>query len=120
MKDNLLNMLVPAMMADLCDVDEYEYGKLREGFFGAVFTWVQKVGFSLTFLFAGLAVWLSGFDEQLGAAQPEGTMFIMRLCFAGFSALAMLIGLAFLAFYTVSEERAYEVRARLEARRGKV
>lgn len=115
-----LSLLVPSMMADLCDVDEFKYGKRREGVFGAVFTWVQKVGFSLTFLFSGLAVWLSGFDEQLGADQPEGTMFILRLCFAGFSILAMVLAMVFLCFYRVSEKRAYEVRELLEQRRGKV
>ena len=114
-----LGVIVPSMMADLCDLDEYVHGKRREGIFGAVFSWIQKVGFSMTFLFAGMAVWLSGFDEQLGAAQPEGTMFAMRLCFAGFSCLAMLLGMVFLYFYNVSEERAYEVRAELEQRRGK-
>jgi len=115
-----LNMLVLSMMADLCDVDEYEHGRRREGVFGAVFTWMQKLGFSLTFLFTGLAVWLSGFDEKLGANQPEGTMEFIRLCFAGFSCAAMLLGMVFLAFYSVSESKAYEVRKVLEARRGKV
>jgi GPH family glycoside/pentoside/hexuronide:cation symporter len=115
-----LGMIVPSMMADLCDVDEYEHGKRREGVFGAVFSWIQKLGFSLTFLFAGIAIWLSGFNEQLGANQPAETMFAMRLCFAGFSTLAMVIGMAFLVFYNVSEKRAYEVRAILEQRRGKI
>lgn len=114
-----LGVIVPSMMADLCDVDEYEYGNRREGIFGAVFLWMQKIGFSLTFLFTGLAIWLSGFNERLGADQPEHTMFVMRLCFAGFSTLAMLLGMVFLVFYNVSEQRAYEVRALLEQRRGK-
>jgi hypothetical protein len=43
----------------------------------------------------------------------------MRLCFAGFSTLAMLLGMVFLLFYSVSERRAYEVRTLLEQRRGK-
>jgi GPH family glycoside/pentoside/hexuronide:cation symporter len=114
-----LGVIVPSMMADLCDVDEYEYGKRREGIFGAVFLWMQKIGFSLTFLFTGLAIWLSGFNERLGADQPENTLFVMRLCFAGFSTLAMLLGMVFLLFYSVSERRAYEVRTLLEQRRGK-
>jgi GPH family glycoside/pentoside/hexuronide:cation symporter len=114
-----LGVIVPAMMADLCDVDEYEHGKRREGVFGAVFSWIQKVGFSVTFLFSGLAIWLSGFDEQLGANQPPQAIFVIRLCFAGFSVLAMLGGMAFLCFYNVTERRAYEVRRLLEERRGK-
>jgi GPH family glycoside/pentoside/hexuronide:cation symporter len=115
-----LGMIVPSMMADLCDVDEYEHGKRREGVYGAVFSWIQKVGYSLTFLFAGIAIWLTGFNEELGPNQPAETMFAMRLCFAGFSTLAMVIGIGFLMFYNVSEKRAYEVRAILEQRRGKI
>jgi GPH family glycoside/pentoside/hexuronide:cation symporter len=113
-----LSVLVPAMMADLCDVDEYEYGKRREGVFGAVFSWVQKLGFSLTFLFSGIAVWLSGFDVK-SKVQPEETLFAMRLCFAGFSVLAGVLGIVLFLFYNVSEKRAYEVHALLEQRRGR-
>jgi GPH family glycoside/pentoside/hexuronide:cation symporter len=114
------NMLVPAMMADLCDVDEYRHGSRREGIFGAVFAWFQKVGFSLTFVFTMTAVWLTGFDESLGANQPEHTMFIMRLFFAGFSVLAMALGIVCLCFYNINERQAREIRSALEQRRGRL
>jgi GPH family glycoside/pentoside/hexuronide:cation symporter len=114
-----LYIAVPSMLADLCDVDEYQYGGRREGVFGAVFTWMQKCGSSLTFLVSGAALSLSGFDKSFGADQPEGTVLIMRLAFAGSSVLAVLACMIFLSFYNVSERQAYEIRARLEARRGK-
>jgi GPH family glycoside/pentoside/hexuronide:cation symporter len=115
-----LAILAPSMMADLCDVDEYQYGKRREGVFGAVFSWMQKFGSSLTFLLAGLVLWLSGFNEKLVGIQPVSTVFWMRAFFVGSSLLAMIAGMAFLWFYNVSEQRAYEVRGLLEDRRGKV
>ena len=115
-----LAILVPSMMADLCDVDEFEYGKRREGVFGAVFSWMQKFGSSLTFLLAGAVLTLSGFNAKIEGPQPESTILAMRLFFVGSSVLAMASGMAFLAFYNVSEKRAYEVRALLEQRRGKV
>ena len=115
-----MSILLPSMMADLCDVDEFQFGRRREGVFGAVFSWMQKMGFSLTFLVSGIALEASGFDEKLGANQPEGTLWWMRFFFAGSSLVAMLLGMAFLWFYSVSEKRAYEIRAVLEERRGKI
>jgi GPH family glycoside/pentoside/hexuronide:cation symporter len=115
-----LNMLVPAMMADMCDVDEYQYGKRREGIFGAVFTWIMKFGFSISFFISGVLVTVCGFNEALGTGQPEGTFVMMRLFFAGFSVLAMVLGMISLVFYNVSEKRAYEVRQILEQRRGRI
>jgi GPH family glycoside/pentoside/hexuronide:cation symporter len=114
-----IGVLVPAMMADLCDADELDYGERREGLIGAVFTWITKVGLSLTFLFSGFVLQFSGFDASV-KEQPGDTLTVMRLCFAGASVIAPLVGIVCLHFYSITEERAYKVRALLEQRRGKL
>jgi len=115
-----LGVMVPSMLADLCDDDELRYGQRREGVISAVFTWITKLGLSCTFLFSGIALTLSGFSEKLGATQPAGTLTKMRLLFAASSVLAPLIGILCLYFYSITENRAGKIRAELELRRGKV
>jgi len=115
-----LGVLIPSMIADLCDWDELENGERREGVISAVFTWISKLGTSLTFLVSGMALTLSGFDEALGANQPEGTMHTLRLVFVGASVMAPVLAMVFLRLYGISEKQAYETRAELENRRGRV
>lgn len=115
-----LGVIVPSMIADLCDWDEYRFGERREGIISSVFTWFTKFGTSFTFLVSGIALHFSGFDEALGAAQPEGTMMKLRLFFVGSSVLAPLLAMLCLRLYSIDEERAYEIRTELETRRGEV
>lgn len=113
-----VKIMLASMMADICDEDELEHGKRREGLFGAVFSWVEKTAISLSFLGTGLALSLSGFDETLGGGQASQTFTVMRLFLAGAPALTAVLALAALAFYPINARRAAQTRAALEARRG--
>jgi GPH family glycoside/pentoside/hexuronide:cation symporter len=115
-----LGVIVPSMIADLCDWDEHKFGERREGIISSVFTWITKFGTSFTFLVSGIALHFSGFDEALGAEQPEGTITILRLFFVGASVLAPILAIFCLKLYTISEDSAYGIRNELEARRGEV
>jgi|TARA_E500000178_G_scaffold356713_1_gene437780 GPH family glycoside/pentoside/hexuronide:cation symporter len=115
-----LGVIIPSMIADLCDWDEYKHGERREGIISSVFTWITKFGTSFTFLVSGIALYFSGFDEQLGADQPEGTMTVLRLFFVGASVLAPLIAILCLKLYNIDENDAYSMREDLEQRRGVV
>ena len=115
-----IGMLQPSMLADVCDDDELKHGQRREGMFGSLFSWVWKCGISLSLLFSGVALVLSGFDSKLGGAQPEGTFTSMRLIFSGIPALSAAIAILLLTLYPVTREKALETRRALEARRGGV
>ena len=115
-----LGVIVPSMIADLCDWDEHKFGERREGIISSVFTWITKFGTSFTFLVSGVALHFSGFDEALGAEQPEGTITVLRLFFVGASVLAPILAIFCLKLYTISEDSAYGIRNELEARRGEV
>ena len=115
-----LGVIVPSMIADLCDWDEHKFGERREGIISSVFTWITKFGTSFTFLVSGIALHFSGFDEALGAEQPEGTITILRLFFVGASVLAPILAIFCLKLYAISEDSAYGIRNELEARRGEV
>ena len=115
-----LGVIVPSMIADLCDWDEYKFGERREGIISSVFTWITKFGTSFTFLVSGIALHFSGFDEALGADQPDGTIMVLRVFFVGASVLAPLVAIFCLGLYNITEESAYNIREELEARRGEV
>ena len=115
-----LGLLIPSMMADLCDWDEERYGERREGLISAVFSWITKVGLSFTFLFSGIAIQVSGFKAELGAIQPTGTITWMRVLFVASSVLAPVLAILCLWLYPITEEKAYAIRAELEKRRGAV
>lgn len=114
-----LGVIIPSMMADLCDWDEHQFGERREGIISAVFTWITKFGTSFTFLVSGIALYFSGFDQALGAQQPGGTMTRLRIFFVGASVLAPLLAMFCLKLYAITEDSAYAIRAELERRRGK-
>ena len=115
-----LGVIVPSMIADLCDWDEHKFGERREGVISSVFTWITKFGTSFTFLVSGVALYFSGFDESLGADQPDGTIMTLRLFFVGASVLAPVLAIFSLKLYGITEDNAYSIRKELETRRGEV
>jgi len=109
------------MLADICDEDELKYGFRREGVFGALFSWVQKTGYSLGFLGAMATIKLTGFNAaNTGGAQAPDTLFRMRLVLSLSTAVWAVLALLLLAAYPLTRRRAYEIRDALEARRGKL
>lgn len=115
-----INILTPAMLADICDEDELCGGLRREGVFGAIFSWIQKVGYSTAFFGAFLSLKLTGFDAALGGAQTPQTILRLRLILALSTAAWALLAFVLLAVYPLNRQRAHEIRAALETRRGRV
>ena len=115
-----INILTPSMLADICDEDELRHGFRREGVFGALFSWVQKTGYSLAFLGAMLTIKLTGFDAARQGAQTAESILSMRLVLTISTAAWAVVALAVLAFYPLNARRAYQIRDELEARRGAV
>lgn len=110
--------LVPAMVADVCDLDELETGKRREGLFASVTQWLNKLGYTAATALSGtVLVWI-GFDVAKEGVQSESTLFLMRLLFAVVPATAFLAGLWLLRGMNLSRQRLQAVRVELESRRG--
>jgi GPH family glycoside/pentoside/hexuronide:cation symporter len=115
-----INILTPAMLADICDEDELRHGMRREGMYGAIFSWIQKVGYSSAYFGAFLSLKMTGFDAALGGAQTPETILRLRLILALSTAAWALLAFVLLALYPLNRQRAHEIRAALEARRGRV
>jgi GPH family glycoside/pentoside/hexuronide:cation symporter len=113
-------LMIPSMQVDVVDYDELETGERREGSFASIFSWVLKLSFCIGFLISGPLLEMTGFDAALGSEQPESVLTSMRLGYVAIPVTALLIALVFLKFFPINRERAAEVRAQLEARRGEV
>lgn len=111
-------MIMPSMAADICDEDEWKHGVRREGMFGAALSWFNKTAVSLSFLGSGVALNLVGFDAARGGDQAPEAILGMRLVLVFGTVIPALLALVVLRFYPLNAQRAAEIRADLEARRG--
>ncbi|MCP4120701.1 MAG: MFS transporter [Bacteroidetes bacterium] len=110
--------LMMSMTADVCDLDELENGMPRkEGTFGAIYWWMVKLGQALALVLGGLVLKLVGFVSD-APTQAADTMFNLRVADIIIPAATALMAIVVMWRYGLSEERAREIKAELEKRRG--
>lgn len=114
-----LFVLMMSMTADVIDLDELNTGKRREGIFGAIYWWMVKFGFAIAGGLSGLILTFVGFDSTPDAVQTEEAITGLRIFFSAVPILGTLIAIAVMWNYSVSEERANEIRAELDERKNK-
>ncbi len=112
--------LMPSMICDVVDVDELNTRERREGMYGSIFWWVVKLGQSVAIAGGGVLLVATGFNVDFGGDQSPDTITLMRLCDAFIPCIASGIAIWTIATYTITEEKAHEVRMQLETRRGAV
>ena len=108
--------IMMSMTADVCDLDELNYNKRREGIFGAIYWWMVKFGFAIAGLFSGIIMSLVNFTPD-APSQPEGAVTGLRLFFSGVPILGTAIAMWLMKDYDISEEKSNEIRRELEKRR---
>jgi GPH family glycoside/pentoside/hexuronide:cation symporter len=108
--------LMMSMTADVCDMDELTSGKRREGIFGAIYWWMVKFGFAIAGLLTGVIMSFVGFDPSL-PIQADGAVTGLRLFFSGIPILGTLIAMWVMRNYDLTEERSYEIKNELDARK---
>lgn len=112
-------MFLPSMKADVADYDEVHTARRREGSINAFYSWFLKLAGTLAIGFGGYVLKMTGFNASLGAQPPEvlGTMFwIFLILPTVFWSLSLFL----ISFYPISRNRATEIRALLEQRRGAI
>ena len=112
--------LMPSMVADVVDMDELNTHERREGMYGSIFWWVVKLGQAVAIFIGGILLNVTGFDVDLGGGQGADTIRYMRMFDAFIPCIASGVAIWAIASYTITEEKAHEVRMQLEARRGAV
>ncbi|HBG61993.1 MAG: hypothetical protein A2Y03_01135 [Omnitrophica WOR_2 bacterium GWF2_38_59] len=108
-----------SMLADICDVDELETGERREGMFSAVYWWMVKMGLAFAGLLGGAMLAWTGFEQGKGISQSLDSLFWMRIFDVSIPIVASIIAIFIIITIKFTEQDAHDVRAKLEARRGK-
>ena len=106
--------IMMSMTADVCDLDELQTGKRREGVLGAVYWWMVKLGFGIAALLGGFILSVVGFDAEnvTDSAVTGMRMFYTLLPIAG-----VIGAILMMKSYDITEEKAQEIKAKLEARK---
>lgn len=110
--------IMPSMIADVVDADELNTHERREGMYGSIFWWVVKLGQAVAIAAGGFLLNATGFDVALGGDQGARTIYLMRIFDALVPAVASGIAIWAIATYSITEEKAYDIRMKLEERRG--
>ena len=110
--------LMGSMIADVCDYDELQSNERREGMFGSIYWWVVKLGMALALAAGGFLLNATGFDVALGGNQTDDTIFMMRIFDVFVPILTSALAIWAVYCFPITEDKAHEIRAELESRRG--
>lgn len=108
--------LMMSMTADVCDLDELESGKRREGVLGAIYWWMVKFGFAIAGLLTGLIMSVVSFKAG-SISQPEGAITGLRLFFSGIPILGTLLAIRVMWNYDLTEEKVKIIKTKLASMR---
>ncbi|MBN2068030.1 MAG: MFS transporter [Opitutales bacterium] len=104
-----------SMVGDVCNLDELNTGKRREGSYSAVYYWWLKVATSSGAVISGLLLHSTGFSEKLVTQLPS-TLLWMRIWEIGLPGVLSLLAVLLLHHYPLTEARSYEIKQALDAK----
>jgi GPH family glycoside/pentoside/hexuronide:cation symporter len=110
--------LMMSMTSDVIDIDELNTGKRREGVFGAIYWLMVKFGFAFAGLATGAIMSLVGFVPD--TENTEASITGIRLFYSGLPIVGTLTAMWIMRNYDHTEERALEISAALDKRKGLV
>ena len=110
--------LMMSMTADVCDLDELNTGKRREGIFGAIYWWMVKFGFAIAGLLTGLIMAFVGFKPD--AVNTEASIIGLRLFFSGLPMLGTLAAMYIMRNYDLTEDKAIEISNEIAKRKSQI
>ena len=112
--------LMMSMTADVCDLDELNNGMPRkEGTFGAIYWWMVKLGQAIALVLGGLVLKVVGFDQNT-AIQTAETMTRLRIADIAIPAITAALAIWVMWNYSLTEDKAREIKAELIKRRGEL
>lgn len=109
-----------SLMADLMDEDELRTGWRREGVYGAMMSWLQKIGVAVAVMLSSFVLGWAGFLAARESNQAPGVILVLRWSYALLPILTCLGAATVLRYYTLDESKAQEIRGELQRRRGMI
>lgn len=104
-----------SMLADVCDLDELETGRRREGIYSASLEFGKKVAIALSTLFSGYVLAATGFDQSLAIQTPE-TLVMLRVGYIVVIGGTLLLSCLSIWIYPLTHAQSCEVRRQLDER----
>lgn len=111
-------VLRDAIVPDICDVDELENGKRREGLFTAVVNFVYKMEVSLCVVLVGYLLAFAGFDQK-APVQTAQVLTNIQWCTYLPNILFAFLALVLAIKFPITEAYMAKVHAAIEERRQK-
>ena len=109
--------IMMSMTADVIDIDEINTGKRREGIFGAIYWWMVKVGYGIAGALSGVIITVVGFNSDLATTDQQAAVDGLHAFFCFFPMVGTILAMLIMRNYSITEERAIEIRAELEKRK---
>jgi GPH family glycoside/pentoside/hexuronide:cation symporter len=106
--------IMMSMTADVCDLDELQTGKRREGVLGAVYWWMVKLGYGIAALLGGFILSVVGFDAN---DVTESAITGMRSFYSLLPIAGVLGAILIMKNYDITEEKAEQIKAKLAEKR---
>lgn len=109
-------LIIPsAMMADICDADEFKTGCRREGAYSGVMGLLMKTAAALALMMNGVILKMTGFQEKL-EVQPVECIDRLRLLYAIIPMVTIGLSIALMFFYPLRENVVRDIRRVLDER----
>lgn len=108
--------LVPAMVYDVCEVDEYYNNTRREGVISSMQSIVEALSTAISMQFLGIILDLAGFDGSLSVQSPTALLWIENSMIL-ISSIFLALSFVTMYLYPITRERFAEIMEELQKRR---
>ncbi len=105
--------LTSAMLADVCDYDEWKTGLRREGVFSSLFTLLYKAAVAIGGGLTGILITAAGIDTVAVGLDQTEAVYRLRLIFVLVPSACLVVGILLTILYPLTEERMREIKADL-------
>lgn len=105
------------MMYDTIEVDEFQSGYRKEGTMFSLYLCIQKVGYAIAASIIGNVLANVGYDDTLGAANPEPVLNAIQGMFCIGSGACFIIAALIMMAYPLKEDVYNKLYAQLEKKR---
>jgi len=104
-----------SMLGDVCDADEIETGRRREGIYSASLEFGKKMAIALFTFLSGYLLAATGFDQAL-PTQSTATLTALRTGFIVVICTTLLLSCLCIWFYPLTHAQTAEIRRQLDKR----
>lgn len=105
------------IMYDSIEIDEFQSGKRREGTMTSVYLLCQKAGYAIAAAAIGAVLANVGYDETLGAGNPEHVLNAIQIMFCLVSGISFVLSGIMIVFYPLKQDVYKKMYRELEKKR---